>query len=178
MQHVTFCISTIALAFMASVALAQAPMSYGATITLESAKKAAAPAVAEATRNNWAMAVAIVDTAGNLVYFEKMQDTQTGSVEVAIEKARTAALFRRPTKLFQDSVAAVLQRRIRQASHVVIGIRDISAGREINQPWIPACDDLIKHPLHPPHRRLLAQSLIVCGKENTKWLVVAHVVKA
>src|SRR5439155_20942270 len=49
------------------------------------------------------------------------------------------------------------------------------AGREINQPWIPACDDLIKHPLHPPHRRLLAQSLIVCGKENTKWLVVAHV---
>ena len=106
MQHVTFCISTIALAFMASVALAQAPMSYGATITLESAKKAAAPAVAEATRNNWAMAVAIVDTAGNLVYFEKMDGTQTGSVAVAIEKARSAALFKRPTKAFQDTLAA------------------------------------------------------------------------
>src|SRR6266478_5778600 len=45
-------------------------------------------------------------TGGYLVYFERMQDTQTGSVDLAIEKARTAALFRRPTKLFQDSVAA------------------------------------------------------------------------
>src|SRR5947207_8742982 len=106
MQYVTFCISTIALAFMASVALAQAPMSYGATITLESAKKAAAPAVAEATKNNWMMAVAIVDTAGNLVYFEKMDGTQTGSVAVAIDKARSAALFKRPTKAFQDTLAA------------------------------------------------------------------------
>jgi uncharacterized protein GlcG (DUF336 family) len=52
------------------------------------------------------MAIAIVDTGGYLVYFEKMQDTQTGSVDLAIEKARTSALFRRPTKVFQDAVAA------------------------------------------------------------------------
>jgi uncharacterized protein GlcG (DUF336 family) len=52
------------------------------------------------------MAVAIVDTAGNLVYFEKMDGTQTGSVKVAIEKARSAALFKRPTKVFQDALAA------------------------------------------------------------------------
>ncbi len=51
------------------------------------------------------MAVAIVDTAGYLVYFERMNDTQLGSVEIAIEKAKSAALFRRPTKTFQDAVA-------------------------------------------------------------------------
>src|SRR5437588_1767162 len=106
MQHVTICLSTIALGLMASVAFAQAPISYGPTITIESAKKAAAPAVAEAIRNNWAMAVAIVDTAGNLVYFEKMDGTQIGSVAVAIAKARSAALFKRPTKAFQDTLAA------------------------------------------------------------------------
>ena len=51
------------------------------------------------------MAIAVVDTGGYLVYFERMQDTQLGSVEVAIEKAKTAALFRRATKSFQDTVA-------------------------------------------------------------------------
>jgi len=66
----------------------------------------AADILDRAQKNNWKMAVAIVDTGGYLVYFERMQDTQTGSVDLAIEKARTAALFRRPTKLFQDSVAA------------------------------------------------------------------------
>jgi glc operon protein GlcG len=48
----------------------------------------------------------VVDTAGDLVYFEKMDGTQTGSVNVSIEKGRTAALFKRPTKSFQDTVAA------------------------------------------------------------------------
>jgi glc operon protein GlcG len=79
---------------------------YGLSISTESAKNAAAAAIAEARKNNWKMAIAVVDTGGYLVYFEKMQDTQTGSVELAIEKARTAALFRRPTKVFQDGVAA------------------------------------------------------------------------
>src|SRR5712664_1973587 len=79
---------------------------YGLAITLDNAKKAAAPALAEARKNNWTMAVAIVDTAGNLVYFEKMDGTQTGSVAVAIDKARSAALFKRPTKAFQDTLAA------------------------------------------------------------------------
>ena len=78
---------------------------YGAPISLESAKKAAGGAIAEAQKNKWRMAVAIVDTGGHLIYFERMQDTQTGSVDLAIEKAKTAALFRRSTKLFQDAVA-------------------------------------------------------------------------
>ena len=79
---------------------------YGPNITLDNAKKAAAPALAEARRNDWAMAVAIVDSGGDLVYFEKMDDTQTGSVVVAIAKARSAALFKRPTKAFQDTLAS------------------------------------------------------------------------
>ena len=78
---------------------------YGAAISADAAKKIAAAAIAEARKNNWAMAVAVVDPAGYLVYFERMQDTQLGSVEVAIEKAKSAALFRRPTKSFQDTVA-------------------------------------------------------------------------
>jgi len=78
---------------------------YGLAITTESAKLVAAAAIAEARNNRWTMAIAIVDPGGHLVYFEKMQDTQTGSVDPAIDKARTSALFRRPTKLFQDAVA-------------------------------------------------------------------------
>ena len=79
---------------------------YGASVTLEQAKKAAAAALAEVRANNWIMAVAVVDTAGLLVYFEKMDGTQNGSVAVAQAKARSAALFQRPTKAFQDSLAS------------------------------------------------------------------------
>jgi uncharacterized protein GlcG (DUF336 family) len=82
------------------------PNPYGLPITLENAKKAAAPAVAEAAKNKWTVAVAVVDTAGNLVYFEKMDNTQVGSVTVAIDKARSATLFKRPTKAFQDVLAS------------------------------------------------------------------------
>ena len=75
------------------------PNPYGTPISLEEAKKAAAPAIAEARKNSWLMAVAVVDPAGNLVYFEKMDGTQTGSVAVAIAKARSAALFKRSTRM-------------------------------------------------------------------------------
>jgi glc operon protein GlcG len=85
---------------------AMLPNPYGLAITLDDAKKAAAPALAEARSNNWTMCVAVVDTAGNLVYFERMDATQVGSVAVAIAKARSAALFKRPTKVFQDALAA------------------------------------------------------------------------
>jgi glc operon protein GlcG len=79
---------------------------YGESISLENAKKAAAGALSEARTNNWTMAVAITDPGGHLVYFEKMDATQVGSVAVAISKARAAALFKRPTKVFQDLLAA------------------------------------------------------------------------
>jgi glc operon protein GlcG len=80
------------------------PNSYGSSVTLENAKKVAAPALAEAEKNHWNVAVAIVDTSGNLVYYEKMDNTQLGSATIAVDKARTAALFKRPTKAFQDAV--------------------------------------------------------------------------
>ena len=79
--------------------------SYGAPITLDLAKHVATAALAEARRNHWLMAVAVVDPAGGLVYFEKMDDTQNGSAVVAHAKARSAALFKRPSKVFQDALA-------------------------------------------------------------------------
>jgi uncharacterized protein GlcG (DUF336 family) len=79
---------------------------YGPPITLENAKKVVALALAEARKNNWTMAAAIVDGGGNLVYFEKMDNTQIGSVNIAIEKARSSALFKRPTKAFADALAS------------------------------------------------------------------------
>ena len=79
---------------------------YGSSINLEKAKKAVALALAEASNNNWTMAAAIVDGGGNLVYFEKMDNTQIGSVNIAIEKARSSALFKRPTKAFHDALAS------------------------------------------------------------------------
>jgi glc operon protein GlcG len=87
-------------------ARAQMPNPYGVSISVEDAKKAAAPALAEARKNNWTVAVAIVDPSGNLVYYEKMDNTQLGSANISVDKARSAALFKRPTKAFQDALAA------------------------------------------------------------------------
>jgi glc operon protein GlcG len=78
--------------------------SYGPPITTEQAKKAVSVALAEAAANNWTMAAAVVDPGGILVYFERMNDTQNASSQIAIDKARSAALFKRPTKTFQDSI--------------------------------------------------------------------------
>lgn len=82
------------------------PNPYGAPIGVDDAKKAAAAALAEARKNNWKMAVAVVDPNGDLVYYEKMDNTQLGSSQVSINKARSAARFKRPTKAFQDGLAA------------------------------------------------------------------------
>jgi glc operon protein GlcG len=79
---------------------------YGSAIPLDTAKRVAASAIDEARRSGWTMAVAIVDAAGDLVYFEKMDETQTGSVTVSQSKARSAARFKRPTKAFQDALTA------------------------------------------------------------------------
>jgi len=96
---------TLMLVLCAPSAFAQMPNPYGAPISVDNAKKAAAAAVAEARKNNWTMAVAVIDPGGALVYFEKMDGTQTGSVNVALGKARSAALYKRPTKVWQDIVA-------------------------------------------------------------------------
>jgi uncharacterized protein GlcG (DUF336 family) len=86
--------------------IAQMPNPYGPPISNENAKKAAAAALAEAVKNKWTMVVAVVDPNGTLVYYEKMDNTQLGSADVAIDKARSAALYKRPTKAFQDALAS------------------------------------------------------------------------
>ncbi len=85
--------------------MANAPMLIGPAIGVETAKKAAAAALAEARKNGWLMVVAVVDPNGTLVYYEKTDDAQLGSAAVAVAKARSAALFKRPTKAFQDALA-------------------------------------------------------------------------
>jgi glc operon protein GlcG len=101
-----FFLALLCICALAAVpALAQMPNPYGPPINIEAAKRAAAPAIAEARKNNWTVAVAIVDPAGKLVYYEKMDNTQLGSAEISIAKARCAALFKRPTKAFQDALA-------------------------------------------------------------------------
>ena len=78
---------------------------YGPAVTLDQAKKLAASAVSEANKNNWKVAVSIVDTHGFLKYYEMMDDTQTASATISVEKARTAAMFRRPTKMLEDMIS-------------------------------------------------------------------------
>jgi len=90
----------------AAMQVAAQALPYGAPISTENAKKASAAAFAEARKNNWTQAIAITDPAGVLVYYERMDGTQNAAPEVAQAKARSAALFRRNTKAFQDDLAA------------------------------------------------------------------------
>lgn len=73
-------------------------------LTLAAAKKIAAAAEAEANKRGSTVVIAIVDDAGHLILLERLDDTQVASVEVGIGKARTAAIFRRPSKVFEDQV--------------------------------------------------------------------------
>ena len=75
------------------------------TLTLSVAKKVAMAAEAEAAKNKWNVVIAVVDDGGHLVYLQRMDGTQTGSVDVAIKKAKTAQSFKRATKVFEDAIA-------------------------------------------------------------------------
>ncbi|MBL8496737.1 heme-binding protein [Nitrosomonas sp. JL21] len=74
-------------------------------LTLEDAKIIAAGAEAEAKRHQWPVVIAIVDDGGHLLFLQRLDDAQYGSIAVAIEKARAAIAFRRPTKIWEDHVA-------------------------------------------------------------------------
>src|SRR3954470_14373765 len=99
-----FAVAVLVLA--ATNAFAQLPNPYGLSVTSEVAKRAAGAALAEARKNNWTMAATVVDTAGDLVYFEKVDGTQAASTVIAVDKARSAVRFKRPTKALQDVLAA------------------------------------------------------------------------
>jgi glc operon protein GlcG len=98
--------ASAAPAMIGGAAAQQAPAPYGAPISADAAKKAMAAAEAEARKNNWAVAIAIVDTTGSLSMFVKLDNVASASADVAIGKARTALQFRRATKALQDGLAA------------------------------------------------------------------------
>ena len=96
-------LSLAALAVFAALSLnANAQLADKKVLTLEAAKKIAVAAEAEARKNNWNVVIAVVDDGGHLVYLQRIDGTQTGSIDVAIGKARTSAAFKRPTKVFDD----------------------------------------------------------------------------
>ena len=78
---------------------------YGPDITIEAAKKIAAAALAECASNKWNVAVAVVNTHGSLVYYERMNNTQSASARIAIDKASAAPMYRRTTRVFAETVA-------------------------------------------------------------------------
>jgi uncharacterized protein GlcG (DUF336 family) len=95
----------IAAAFTALALLApsaHAQLASKKALTLDAAKRIAAAAEAEAMKNKWNVVIAIVDDGGHLLYLQRQDGTQTGSIDVAVGKARTAMAFKRPTKVFDE----------------------------------------------------------------------------
>jgi uncharacterized protein GlcG (DUF336 family) len=104
------------LALGALVATYAAAQTYGTpALDLATAKKVAGAAAAEASKNSWKLAIAIVDTHGELIYFERLDDTQIASVAIALDKARVGAMFRRASRTFED--------RVNKGGPSVLGLR-------------------------------------------------------
>jgi uncharacterized protein GlcG (DUF336 family) len=99
---------------------------YGSPIDMSAAKKVMAAAEAEATKNNWGVAIAIVDSGANLVMLQRLDNAQLSSVRIAEAKAKTAAEFRRPTKVFEDAVGGG-----------GIGLRVLSFGASVAEGGVP-----------------------------------------
>jgi glc operon protein GlcG len=108
MRHAVLALFALASLFITSPSRAQQPApppAYGPPITLEMAKKAMAAAEAEAVKNSWAMVITILDSGGNLVLTQRMDNAPLGSIAVARSKALTAVEFKRPTKALEDAIA-------------------------------------------------------------------------
>ncbi len=97
--------AVLTVVLTAAASFAQAPPEYGTPITLEQAKKVMAGAEAEATKNKWPMVITIIDSGGQIVMMQRMDNAQWGSVDVSREKARSSVALKRPTKALQDAVA-------------------------------------------------------------------------
>lgn len=104
LRHTVAAVACLAAVATATPARAQMAIGYGPSVTLAQARPLAAAAIAEATKSQWTVVVAIVDTGGNLVLLERMDNTQVGSIDVAMGKARTANNFKRSTKVFEEAV--------------------------------------------------------------------------
>ena len=94
----------LALLILCAAALA-AQLATKKTLTLAAAKEIAAAAEKEAAANQWNVVIAILDDGGNLMYLQKMDETQIGSIDIAQAKAASAINMKRPTKVFEDAVA-------------------------------------------------------------------------
>ncbi len=95
----------ILLVSLTLTATASAQLMDKKALTLDTVKKLAAAAESEAAKNSWRMVIAVVDEGGHLLYLQRADETQAGSVDVAIKKAQSAVMFKRPTKVFEDAVA-------------------------------------------------------------------------
>jgi uncharacterized protein GlcG (DUF336 family) len=102
-------------------------------LTLEAAKKIAAAAEAEAVRNKWNVVIAIVDDGGHLIYLQRMDGTQTGSIDVAVGKAKTAMAFKRPTKVLEEVVLKNARTTLLTLGDVVLleGGIPVKAGEQV-----------------------------------------------
>lgn len=98
-------LSVTLLTLLLTAATASAQLVDKKVLTLEAAKKIAAAAEAEAKKNNWQQVIAVLDDGGHLVYLQRLDDTQAGSIELALQKARAAVAFKRPTKAWEDALA-------------------------------------------------------------------------
>lgn len=125
---------TAGFVMLGTAAQAQVPQ-YGNAIDLDNARKVISAAQAEAKKNSWPVAVAVVDNHGMLIAYEMMDNTQTASAQVAIDKAVSSAMYRRATKVFQDAVAGggagTRSLNLRNASTVEGGIPLIAGGKII-----------------------------------------------
>lgn len=96
--------ATFVLAALSCAIPAMSQLASKKSLTLAAAKQIAAAAEAEAIKNKWTVVIAIVDDGANLVYLQRIDGTQIGSIEVAQEKARSAVKFKRPTKTFEENL--------------------------------------------------------------------------
>ena len=135
MKTTRITLALLLAAFVSALRAQSTAVPYGAPIALAEAKRVLVAAQTEAVRNNWNVAIAVVDSGGHLVAFERMDSTQHGSVEVAQEKARTAVAYRRPSKAFQDTLAAggegMRMLRLTGAIPIEGGLPIVSGGRII-----------------------------------------------
>ncbi len=153
---------TFTVLYLTATAQAQTP-TYGTPITLEQARRAIAAGVAEARKQNLTMAIAVIDSGGQLVAFERMDNTQLGSIALAQDKALTAVLFRRSTKTFENTLTGATDggvwlplMTLRNVTAVeggipivvngkVIGSVGVSGGRAMQDGVVAqaACDSLV-----------------------------------
>jgi uncharacterized protein GlcG (DUF336 family) len=93
--------------FGASPAPAQTvPPPYGPPIGIENARKVMAAAEAEAAKNNWAVVIAIIDSGGHVVMMHRYDNVQLSSIDISQGKAKTALMFKRPTKVLDDAISS------------------------------------------------------------------------